>query len=116
MSNEKNKIELIEITEEKSTELAIQIDMVKTILLDIDVPYLEAVAHNWKNRASMYDSAAVLISGYNVAESDLNKAQHRQLQALLDYIEACQEVETKKKAAQEHRGHQERIDKLFKFR
>lgn len=106
----------IELTEGASVQLAAQIEMVKAIIIDIDLAYLKEATQHWKNKASMYDSAAVLISNYSAAESDLNKAQHRQLQALVDYIEACQEVTAHKRAAEEYSATQEHIDKLFKLR
>lgn len=106
----KNKIE---ITQEKSQELADCINNIKIPLLYMDIEYAKAAAEQMIEQASFQDSAAVLNPMYNPEKSDTIRKQAKMLQHLISFIEIGKEVDEHKKSIANHSNQQEKIIKMF---
>lgn len=103
----------IEITEEKSQQLAIFIRQIAFNIRCIDLPYLEACAKDMREQANRQESMAVLNPRHPQEANDLLRTQAKALQTLADYIHCLKEVDKQKATlANVKKAHSE-IDKLF---
>lgn len=94
-----NKLEdLGKTLQDKSTDLATMIDMIKIAIYGIDMEHLKNAIKTFYNQASFQESAAILNPSYNPVKNDLLKQQAKSLQHLYDFIEGlkkCDELKGK---------------------
>ena len=105
--------EQIEITVEKSQELADSIIGLKFSLFTVDVDYAKAVIHSMRKQASFQDSAAVLNPLYMPEKSDLIRMQANMLEHLIQFIELGKEVDQMKGSIAQAEANRNNILKMF---
>jgi len=109
--NELNKP--IELTEERTRELAQGIELAKFGIIHIDVEY-EKVAHKEMcAKYSRYGSAAALIPNWSKEHGDLMNAQNQALGLLIQYIEKLQEVDSLKVVEANSNSKRDQLSKMF---
>jgi hypothetical protein len=103
----------MELTKEKSEELADWLMMIKPIVNMVDVEYLRACAEQFRRDASHYDATAVVNYKWNQHGSDYQCAMADQLSALADYIDAGKRVDALRAEVNTVNEKREEISKLF---
>lgn len=105
----------MELTEEKSQQLANTINAIRVQLLanPIDVAYARAALVAMRNKASRMDAAAPLIRSYSPTKSDLLQKQADALGWLLLYIEALQQCDELKQRVQMEKDMHDQIENIF---
>jgi len=104
----------IELTQERSEELAQQIELMKLTLLQIDVPYLKALSEAFVEQASREDTLSILSSQrYDHTRSALLREQANAMKTILKLIRSLQTCDEIKRKIERHKLAFSQIDKLF---
>ena len=103
----------MEVTKEKSEELALGSELIKNSLPMIDVEYAKAVVKKIEEQASFQDSAAVLNPRYNPEKTKIIRLQAVMLTKLIEFIETGVEINNMKKSAASYENHLDEIQKMF---
>lgn len=97
----------------KSLQLAAQIEIIKPVLIDMDLEHLQHCIKTFTEQASFQDRAAVLNPNYNPVKSDVIRAQAKTMKHLLDFVNGLAECDELKKKASLHDANREKINELF---
>lgn len=103
----------IEVTAEKSIELADRINSIKMILFLIDVEYAKQVSKQMMDQGNWQDSAAVLNPSYDPLRSDIIRKQARMLNHLTQFIELGKEVDEMKAQEIRNKQNMDKISRMF---
>jgi hypothetical protein len=86
----------IELTKERSQQLADTLEAIKIMLWGIDIEYAKAVSAAMRQDASRQDSLAVLNPRYNPDKSKLICLQSSMLDNIIEYVEKGKQVDALK--------------------
>ncbi len=103
----------IELTEEKSNELANVIITLNVSTRFIDVDYAMAAASKLRTLANNNDTTAVLNRSYNPNKSDLLNKQAESLECLCSYIRALRECDKLKQIVSSYDNNIKNFTQLF---
>lgn len=93
---ESETFKAVEMSESDSRLLAIQIEMIKKVLREIDLDYLATSIDELKKMANRYDSSAVLNRNYRPEQGDLLFAQSEAMLRLLQFISSLKNCDALK--------------------
>lgn len=103
----------MELSKEKSEELASHIEGIKLNLMFVDVEYAKEVSKSMRQQASWQDSAAVLNPMYNPDKQDILYKQADMLDCIIKFIELGKETDAMKKRADQLDAMQQNVMKMF---
>lgn len=92
LTAEDTKCPEVDITEAKSMEQAMHINLLNSFAFTLDELYLQKAAEQLHNKASHYDATAVLNRSWSREGSDLMNEQARCLKLLADYIKSNKRI------------------------
>lgn len=103
----------IEFTEQKSKDLALQIELIKAQIQGIDLDYLEGCCIEFKHRALIQSAASPISRSYDFKKSELLQEQSRSMQCLLDFIDSLKKCDELKRAVERNKLAANNIENLF---
>lgn len=103
----------MELSKEKSEELASNIEGIKLFLMSVDLDYAKEVSKSMRQQASWQDSAAVLNSMYNPDKQNILRKQSEMLGCIIKFIELGKETDAMKKKVAQVDAMQQNVMKMF---
>lgn len=103
----------IQLTKEKSEEVASMIEAIKGLLHFLDTDYCIAAVVAFRRQASMQDSMSILKPGYDFNQTRLLQQKADALEHLAKFIQALKECDELKLKIQENGAAFEKINKMF---
>lgn len=103
----------MELSKEKSEELASHIEGIKLNLLFVDVDYAKEVVKYMRDKASWQDSAAALNPMYNPDKQNILRKQSEMLDCIVKFIELGKETDAMKKKVAQVDAMQQNVMKMF---
>lgn len=103
----------MELSKEKSEELASHIEGIKLNLMFVDVDYAKEVSKSMRQQASWQDSAAVLNPMYNPDKQNILYKQAEMLDCIIKFLELGKETDAIKKKVAQVDAMQQNVMKMF---
>jgi hypothetical protein len=103
----------MELSREKSEELAALIELMKPYIQLIDIDYANAVYKAMKDQASWQQSASVLNPSFDSVRNDLLYTQAQCLKAMITFISLAKECDQLKSQIQHNQEARNKVAALF---
>lgn len=103
----------MEITEQKSQEIAEKIIILSTLFIDSDAEYLKAASKAMMEQANAQDTLIILNPSHNATKNRLLQLQGKALLHLADFVSCNVEVGKMKLEIDSQDQNTEKIKKLF---
>lgn len=103
----------MELSREKSEELAALIELMKPYIQLIDIDYANAVYKAMKDQASWQQSASILNPSYDSVKNDLLYTQAQCLKAMITFISLAMECDQLKNAVKQNQLNHNKVASLF---
>lgn len=103
----------MELTQEKSEEVAEVLTFIRLQILTLDLDYLKEAARQFQNQAGKQEGLSVLLPSHPQSKNDLLRMQGRALTKLIEYIETLKEIDALKLQVIKDEVQRSDIAKLF---
>ncbi len=110
---EENVTEKIELTVEKSEELAQKVELIKMISMGIDLDYSEEMVKSFFDQATRQESMAVLMPSHDSRKNDLLREQAKALDHFNKFIRGLRKSQNIKDQITKNQATADKISRMF---